>query len=355
MQLTITTLFNDPNVIKAVIDRVVALGLDKIYWKKYFEFEETKSRVFKTYIGTVMGVIAGSVIDRNSGKPIRNRKSLGSGIGEVAYLGDAYQMDNDRLDSLKSLIDKFNEAKTADQSTALNAIIAFIVDDVRQCLLAPHKRMDMIVGSLRSTGKATVKFADNPEGIEMVDIDLPVIKLKPTAEEKKDIIAYLKTKVSELETTVGMFAVMEMTEKTFNKHIATSPSFQNTYKLMRGTSEIALSGGIITDVLANQLLTSIGLPTTGLVKEYVAMADGTSKNAFADNKITLLQSYTLGKMMWHEPYEITDPIPGKTYTRSEGGMYISNVRTDEGRFNEYGCEWIPNFTAPHKIVIIDLE
>ncbi|MDR1937980.1 MAG: hypothetical protein LBQ73_05730, partial [Tannerellaceae bacterium] len=131
MILAIHTLFNDANIVKAVIDRVLAQKLDVIFWKRYLDFEETKSRTFKTYVGTVTGVYAGSVIDRGSNKPIRQRKSLGSGVGEVAYLGDSYQMDNDRLDMLRSLIDKFNEAKTADQQRAMNDIVAYITDDLR--------------------------------------------------------------------------------------------------------------------------------------------------------------------------------------------------------------------------------
>ena len=130
MKLTLEVLFNDPNVVKAVIDRSVATQQDEIFWKRYLDFEETKSRVFKTYLGTVTGVTAGSVIDRNSNKPLRERKSLGSGYGEVAYLGDRYQMDNDRLDMIKSLIDKFNSARSADQASAMNAIIDYIVDGV---------------------------------------------------------------------------------------------------------------------------------------------------------------------------------------------------------------------------------
>ena len=121
MYLTVQTLLNDPNIVKAVIDRVIALRLDTIYWKKHLDFEETRSRVFKTYLGTVTGVTAGSVIDRNSGKPLRERKSLGSGYGEVACMGDRYQMDNDRLDMLQELINKFNSARTTDQKSAVNA------------------------------------------------------------------------------------------------------------------------------------------------------------------------------------------------------------------------------------------
>ena len=141
MYLTIQTLLNDPGVVKAIIDRVQALRLDQIFWKKHLDFEETKSRVFKTYLGTVTGVVAGSVIDRNSNKPLRERKSLGSGYGEVAYMGDRYQMDNDRLDMLQELINKFNQAKVTVHNIHtfvwskqyLTHIIYNIVDNIVQC------------------------------------------------------------------------------------------------------------------------------------------------------------------------------------------------------------------------------
>ena len=162
MKLTLEILFNDPNVVKAVIDRTTALQEDEIFWKRYLDFEETKSRIFKAYLGTVTGVTAGSIIDRNSNKPLRERKSLGSGYGEVAYLGDRYQMDNDRLDMIKSLIDKFNSARTSEQAAAMNAIINYIYDDIRQLRLAPHKRMDLVVGDLRSDGRASVTLAHYP-------------------------------------------------------------------------------------------------------------------------------------------------------------------------------------------------
>jgi hypothetical protein len=42
----------------------------------------------------------------------------------------------------------------------------------------------MLVGELRSTGKATVNNANNPNGIELIDIDLPVTKITPTVADK---------------------------------------------------------------------------------------------------------------------------------------------------------------------------
>lgn len=355
MYLTVQTLLNDPEIVKAVIDRLQALRLDTIFWKKHLDFEETKSRVFKTYLGTVTGVTAGSVIDRNSNKPLRERKSLGSGYGEVAYLGDRYQMDNDRLDMLQELVTKFNNARPADQQRALNDIINYIVDDYRQVLLAPHKRMDLVDGALRSDGKATVKVDDNPQGIAMLDMELPVHRITPTTGDKSNFIKYLMEQVVELRTKFGMFVSMEMSRKTFIKSIVGSKDFGEFYKQSFAQKEVQLSSGLMSSEMATTIFQGLGLPPIVINEDLVELADGTMKQVFKDNRISLFTTAKQGKMRWHTPYEITDPVPGKNYTRSEGGMYISNVRTDEGRFMEYGCEWIPEYTAPNKIVILDLD
>ena len=355
MYLTVQTLLNDPEIVRAVIDRVQALRLDQIFWKKHLDFEETRSRTFKTYLGTVTGVTAGSVIDRNSNKPLRERKSLGSGYGEVAYLGDRYQMDNDRLDMLQELVNKFNQARTADQRTALNDIINYIVDDYRQVLLAPHKRMDLVDGDLRSTGKASVKVDDNPQGVELLDIELPVNKVTPTVGDKTHFVKYLMDLIVSLRTKFGIFASMEMSRKTFINAIVGSSDFGEFYKQSFAQKEVQISSGLMSSQMATTIFQGLGLPPIVINEDMVEMADGTMKPVFADNRISLFTTAKQGKMRWHTPYEITDPVPGKTYTRSEGGMYISNIRTDEGRFMEYGCEWIPEYTNPNKITILDLD
>lgn len=355
MYLTIQTLLNDPGVVKAVIDRVQALRLDQIFWKKHLDFEETKSRVFKTYLGTVTGVVAGSVIDRNSNKPLRERKSLGSGYGEVAYMGDRYQMDNDRLDMLQELINKFNQAKTPDQRAALDDIINYIVDDMRQVLLAPHKRMDIVDGDLRSDGKASVKVDDNPQGIELLEMELPVHRITPQVSDKLNFVRYLMEKTVELRTNFGMFVSMEMSRKTFINSIIGSKDFGEFYKQSFDSKEVQLSAGLMSSEMATTIFRGLGLPPIVINEDLVELSDGTFKQVFKDNRISLFTTPKQGKMRWHTPYEITDPVPGKTYTRSEGGMYISNIRTDEGRFMEYGAEWIPEFTSPNKIVIFDLD
>lgn len=350
MKLTFDMLFNDPIVVNAVIDRIQAQQKDTIYWQRYLSFEQTNSRTFKTYFGTQTGVIAGSVIAKNATKPTRERKSMGSGFGEVANLGDKYQLDNDRLDMVRQLVDKFN---TNNNPAALDEIINYVFDDLRQVLLAPHKRMDKFVGDLRSTGKGQVSVDDNPDGIEILEVTLPTEKYQIPAERKGDLVSFLQSYVQEKRSSMGSFGVMEMNRFTFNNRVKTSDEFKNAYTRLFGSAEIAVGAGIITDTMANELFTTIGLPPIRIVEEYVDMLDGTSVNTFANDRIVLLPGDNLGKMRWHMPYEYTDQVPGKTYTLREGGHMITSKRTEEGRFLEYGCEWMPEFTAPNRIATLD--
>ena len=44
MMLTIHTLFNDPNIVNAVIQRVLKTRKDTIYWQQYLGFRRTTTR-----------------------------------------------------------------------------------------------------------------------------------------------------------------------------------------------------------------------------------------------------------------------------------------------------------------------
>lgn len=355
MNLTIQTLFSDPMIVNAVIDRVLQTRKDRIYWQQYGSFKETRTRVFKTYLGTVSGVVAGSIIGKNDQKPLRERRSLGNGITEIAYLGDRYQMDIERLSDLQDLIDKFNAANTADQTAIMREIIDFIYDDYRQILLAPHKRMDIVVGELLMTGKASVKNADNKEGIDLLDIDLPFHILTPTSDAKAKFVTYLQQEIEKLKAKYGVFSKMIMSRGTFVKNIIGSSEFGDKFKMQLSANEMYLSTGLITSQLASSVFTGIGLPAIEIKEDYVENQNGENVQIYADNRITLLQSDNVLRMRHHKPYVMSDPVPSRQYTQSEGQMSICNYRDEEGRYMEYTAEWVPEFIAPNKIVNIDLS
>lgn len=357
MMLTIETLFNDPNIVSAVIDRVQQTRTDVIYWQQYLDFKRTTTRVFKDYMGTVTGVMAGSINSRYGEKPIRERRNIGSGYGEIAYLGDRYQISIDRLSDLQDLIDKYNVAKPADQNAALNEIIDFIYDDFRQILLAAHKRMDLVVGSLIMTGKATVKNKDDRKDVnaaDLLDIDLPFKFITPDASVKSKFISYLQDQLKQLETLYGVFSKMIMTRATFAKNIVGSPELGDKFKMILGQRELMASANLITSDLASQVFTGIGLPAIEIKNDYVIDQNDINQQVYADNRITLLRQDKIGHMRFHTPYEAVDPIPGRTYSKSDGEMLISQVRDDKGRYLEYTAEWIPQISNPNRMVNFDL-
>lgn len=357
MMLTIETLFNDPNIVSAVINRVQQTRTDVIYWQQYLDFRRTTTRVFKDYIGTVTGVMAGSINSRYGEKGIRERRNIGHGYGEIAYLGDRYQISIDRLSELQDLIDKYNIAKPADQMAALNEIVDFIYDDFRQILLAAHKRMDLIVGSLIMTGKATVKNKDDRKdtsAADLLDIDLPFKFITPDASVANSFISYLQTQLNMLKSEYGVFSKMIMTRATFVKNIVGSPELGDKFKMILGQREMLASANLVTSELASQVFTGIGLPAIEIKEDYVIDQQGINQQVYADHRITLLQQDKIGHMRFHTPYEAVDPIPGRTYSKSEGEMLISQVRDDKGRYLEYTAEWIPQISNPNRMVNFDL-
>ena len=362
MLLTIESLLDNKGVLTAIINRAVVtmLEMDKVFWKDYLVYDKANpDGTFKTYIGNQTGVIAGTVIDRYANKPVRKRHALGSGLGEVACLGDAYQMDNTRLERLQILIDTYNTGARTAQPGTLNEIINFLADDARQCLLAPMKRFDLMLGDLRFKGKSKVDGKENKRGVSIADIKLPITIKQATSSDKNNILTWMMTEFVEKMRPKGYsFAVAELNRATFNKRIASSSEFVGKYTMKFGDMEFS-TGNIVTEGMVNRLLEAVDIPFRFRIKdEWVQTSESEMKNAVPDDYVSFLPSLganKLGYMKWKEPYEMRDRIPDRTYTMAEDGkMFISSYRNSEGRFMEYGMEAIPDIEIPNKMAIADL-
>ena len=365
MTLTIQTLFNEPAIVGAVINRVLQTRKDAIYWQQYLTFRRTTTRVFKDYIGSVQGVMAGSINSQFGEKPIRERRNIGSGYGEIAYLGDRYQMSVDRLSDLQDLIDKYNAANAAGQVSAMNDIVAFIYDDYRQVMLAAHKRMDLVVGSLLMTGKAVVRNKDKAvteqNATEFLHIELPMNTIIPekndvVVDSKVKMVMYLQSKLNELAPDYGKYQKMIMSRGTFVKYIIGSSEFGDKFKMQLSQNQLYLSTGLVTSELASQMFTGIGLPSIEIKEDYVKEQNGKNMPVYADGHITLLPQDKIGYMRFHTPYEKQDPVPGMTYSSTgDGDMLIGSNRDHNGRYLEYTAEWIPQIADPTLITTFDLS
>lgn len=334
MVLTLESILKNPQIVGAVIDRTRARLDDPIQWERYLDFQNTTSRVFKSIQGNSSAVRMGSIIDKHSGKPIRGRKGLREGILEVADLGDKMQMDRARLDSLAAML--------ASGIQDANEIADFLVEDFREMVLAPHKRMDKVVGDLVSTGHAQVKEADNSKGVKVLDLSINMATAKTTSENKGKLMPFLQKLASEY-SHLG-FGVIEMSQETFFNRFATSKEFSATFKQKLGDSEVVASG-ILSEEAVSALFRTMGLPPVRVVNAKVEDINGAKYDVFTKDRLTFMPNGKIGKMRWHLPYEATDPVPNKAYSQQAGGHLISSWRTDEGRFIEYSAEWVPEINA----------
>ena len=352
MLLTIDLLLSNPDIVKAILDRTMQVNYDKIRWKRYLKTHESSSPTFKMATGVVSRVVVGTMIDSYANKPLRGRKNIGSGVGEVGSFGDAFQMDNYRMDELLKLIKKFNALGTKEQNTMLNELVNFLVDDYKQVYLAPMLAIDKMLGDARSRGKYIVSI----NGADAREINLPVNMFVPTNEDKNHIVSYLSDKIEDLKD-LGIYpTAIQMTRKTFRNRVVKSSEFINTYKLKFDSMDIDPTS-IITVDMVNKLLSAsdIDVPIE-IVDERVELPNGSVYKSFADDKICLLPGDDLGTLEYYKSSEWSDPVPGKNYSHAENGMVlISSQRTEEGRFLDYFMNAAPNLSAPKKISIVDLS
>ena len=365
MELTLQTLFNEPMIVDAIINRVMQTRKDTIYWQQFLDFRRTTNRVIKAYMGSVRGVMAGSINSQYGEKPIRERRNMGTAYGEVAYLGDRYQISLDRLTDLQDLIDKYNAADAAGQVSVLNDIIGLIYDDYRQVSLAAHKRMDLVVGDLLMTGSATVRNKDKAVSdygaTTLLQIDLPLNKITPakadvTSDGKVMFITWLMNILDKLKADYGVYQKMIMSRGTFVKNVLGSSEFGDKFKMQLSQNEMYVSTGLVTSQLASQLFTGIGLPAIEIKDDYVKEQNGKNVPVYADGHITFLPQDKIGYMRFHTPYEVKDPVPGIDYRPTgDGDMAIGASHDKNGRYLEYTAEWIPQIEDPATITNIDLS
>lgn len=361
MIYTIEQLLANPVFIQTVINRAIVTmnEMDRVLWPTYLDPAGTNpDGTFKTFSGNVSAVIVGSFIDKNAKKPVRSRKSMSKGMGEVGDLGESYQMDNDRLDQLQVLVDTLNRLGRQED---MEAIVNFLVDVFRQCYLAPNKRMDLMLFDLMFTGKASVRSNVDGGGVKINEITLPFKagknKLTPTAGDKNTFISWLLNALPTLRQAGCDGTVLKMSRTTFTKYIAGCAEFKESFLTKVQNFEVNAGTALISPTIVNNVFDSLQIPfRISLDEALIRLQDDTILNAVPDNKIAILPSnLKVGKLRHKRVYEMGDQIPGKSYVDMGNDLFIATQRTEEGRFMEYGCKWIVDVDQSNRMGLLDLS
>ncbi len=346
---TVNDILGSPQIVTSVIDRARAVEQDKPFWRDYLRFQETTQALFKTAYGSKSAVRMGSVLADYGNKPLRGREGLTPGVLEVATLGDRFQMGKDRLEQLQDLIARMTASGMSAES--VTEVTNFLVDDFRELLLAPEKRMDKVLSDLLLTGASSIRVKDNPKGVEILDIEIPSNAEKATGPDKGKVFQMLQ----KIATKYKRYAYREilMSNETFTKYFMLSDEFKALIKVKLGTSETSMTG-LLTVGMLTALFGTVGLPPVRVVSNFVRDLSDTDIPMLEEGKIAFVPRTELGFMRWKETYESKDNVPGKVYSRNEGGLLVSTERTNEGRFMEYECKWVPEIKEAKAIVSVDL-
>lgn len=349
MNYTINDILGSPQIISAVIDRAKAVENDRPFWRDYLSFREVGADIFATAYGSKSAVRMGSVISPFSEKPIRGREGLVSGTLRVANLGDGFQMDNDRLEELQLMIRRLNE--NGMDANSVNEVTDHLVGDFREVILAPEKRIDKLLADLMLTGAASITLKDNPNGVQILDIEIPTNKEEAKTTDKGKLYMLFQ----KLATKYKRYAYQEMvmSNETFAKYFMMSDEFTALFRQKLGSNEASVSG-LLTEEMLSALFKTIGLPRVRVMSQYVTTLADEAIPLMEEGKVALIPQGELGKLRYKPTYEASDKVPGKSYTEAEGGLLVSTARTSKGRFMEYECKWVPEIKQARSIVSIDL-
>lgn len=359
MQYTIDSILSNPAFISTVINRVMVTltDADRIDWKDYLVPATTNpDGTFKTYSGNMTAVVVGSFIDKNSGKPVRKRQSMMRGYGEVGALGESYQMTNDQLTRLQELVNTLNQLQ---DEASMEDVIAFLVDDFRQCTLAAHKRMDLMLNDLKFTGKAEARSKTDQDGVKLQTITLPSRKDKnlfmPDASYKATFLSYIESIIPILRQNGCDATIMEMNRYTFRNYIVGCEEFSKSFIAKYGNAQFN-PGALASPDMFNQLFEHLEIPLRIRLKDvYVTLQDKTAINIVPNAQIALIPDEKIGFLRHRKPYELDDKISSKTYSEQDDDLFVATERTKEGRFTEYGAEWIVDVNKSSRMGRIDLS
>lgn len=347
MNFTIHSLLGEGAFLGAVADRALARFRDEIILTNYLSFLKTDSESFKSVYGQTYAARMGSVIDPNSGKPIRGRRSVGKATLEVIYMADTFQMDNHRLNEFRMLVQSLNK-----NGISVNEVADSISEDFKEITLAPYKRTEKILLDLLFTGKSSVKLEDNPKGVEVVDMAIPIHMEKATTSDKGNLIGFLmdvRNRYQYLD-----FDRIEMSNNTFIKYFAKNPEFVGKYKVSNGGTEVEITGTVPLSAV-NAMLAALGLPEIRVVSAVVTDLNDKITPLCPDDRIVFLPKGEIGKLRHFETYEEADGIPTISYTSLRGNHLIGSERTKEGRNLEYICSWVPEVRVPKNILSVDIS
>lgn len=360
-QTTVVGILEDSKAFQLLIDKISEVFEPPI-WKNYLTDKFTLSLDWRAIMGVMENSPAASVIDFSSGKPIAVRPTASKLNGELATLGNKYQLTKREIRELMELQD--NVGKFGIQASDL---VNFLFPDLQRAAIGPHKTIDRLFLEAISTGQMTLTSALNPKGVvwnNALNWGIPTVNAQTAVWGTAATATPLKDIKNVVDTYVAkgvMFKIMKMSRATFNLMVATT-EFQNAFQLEMGAGKnkiTALKNQFLSVDSVNGLLEAIGLPMIEII-DYPIQIEGkdgtyTTVRPFADNRVSFSVDNNYGEMYRTYSNEERSPNKVKSYAKAENVLISKYGDMDGNEYTESEFNAFPVLNKVNSIAILKTD
>lgn len=351
----------DPKHFDAFVDTQMQISTFKPVYEGEMDTDYSESGSFNEFVASYAAAQMGSIIAKNSEKPIQEMPDLGSIQGVLARMGDRWQIDNDLLDKILMLEGRYrnragnfsNEKKASEYQK----ILKLLFEPYERAAIAPHKTIDLLYFNGLSNGKYDINLTNNPNGVTFqLDLKIPTETLTANEalfsdHENSDPVAVCKRIVNQMRTKGKIVEEIQMNFKTISDVLA-SKKIKNAFTMDIAKGKVAST--IVSEVMLNEYFKVVGLPPIKVVDVFVTNGDGVVENAFVNDRVVFRTSSSVAKLMVKDALESKDPHPNKVYSTYKDNL-IASYRREEGRFVEYEMNAIPVFNGRNEVTILKVD
>lgn len=359
-QTTRIGLLDDSKKFQLLIDNI-AETFEQPIWPNYLVDKFTLDLDWRAILGVVENSPAASVIDFSSGKPVSVRPTASKLSGELATLGNKFQMSKREVREFYELQDRVGSLGITPAD-----LIKFLYPDLQRATIGPHKTIDRLFLEAISTSQMTLTASNNPKGaIWNSALDWGITStfcsiLWATAASAVPLVD-IKLVMDTWIAKGVKFNLMKMSSATFNLMVATT-SFKAAFgfDITAGDKKMTDINQVFIGVNnVNVFLSAIGLPTIEIIDTPINIEakDGTYSTVtpFADGRVSFSLDNNYGEMFRTYSNEERSPIAGRSYAKSQNVLISKYQDGDGNEFTQSEFIAIPVINKANSLAILKTD
>lgn len=350
----------DPKSFQTYIDENMKTSTYKALWKNEIkQIDYCGAKVYQANLAEYTAAMAGSVIAKNAAKPVHHIPDFGQLTGSIGRYGDEWELDNDYLDQMHQLEDRYRDVSGRNYTQAqlneqYDKLIAYSFRPFERAVIAPHKRLDMLYFEGLYKGTQTVSRTNNAKANVSYTFDLGIKQLTVTTnwgEDASTPFTDIKMLKDEAKKKGRKILKLRMSENTFYK-MCKAKEIKDTFKLNLGAIQLNPAVPMLTTEQINTYLRSILLPTIQIDEDqFVTLPDGSTVNLIADDRVVAQCADMVAVMKISDPLELADPIPQRSYSSHDDNL-VGYWRDNTGYHVNYDMWAQPVFNGLNDLFIL---